>query len=138
MAKTHMQYRSSCDILPEYMRERLAAGVLASLLLAIPWGTYADCNLVIMRTLSYGADGPDVRNLQIFLFDYGGVFKSPATGYYGRQTEAAVQKWQAMHGVISYGTPATTGYGVVGKKTRAAITAHCASESKGTYPEASI
>ena len=47
------------------------------------------------------------------------------TGYYGRLTEKAVQKWQKKHGVVSSGSPSSTGYGVVGPRTRAKITIVC-------------
>lgn len=52
---------------------------------------------------------------------------------FGTQTEAAVQKWQAAHGVVSGGTPATTGYGKVGSATRAAfVTNACGTIGAGT------
>ena len=56
-----------------------------------------------------------VTELQQFL----GI--SPATGYFGSLTLQAVQQWQSAHGVISSGTPGTTGYGSVGPMTRFAM-----------------
>ena len=58
--------------------------------------------------------GGQVSQLQSFL----GV--SP-TGYFGLMTLQAVQTWQSNHGVVSSGSPDTTGYGFVGPQTRAAM-----------------
>jgi len=46
-----------------------------------------------------------------------------STGYFGALTLAAVQKYQSKHGIITSGTPETTGYGRVGPKTRAVLNA---------------
>ena len=43
------------------------------------------------------------------------------TGYYGSLTTRAVQLFQAKYGIISSGSPFTTGYGFVGPKTRAKL-----------------
>src|SRR3989344_1232831 len=57
------------------------------------------------------------------------------TGYYGPATESAVKRWQAAHGVVSYGSSATTGYGRVGPRTRAKIKeATCSSATPITSP----
>jgi plastocyanin len=80
----------------------------------------------IGRVLSLGTSGSDVTSLQQFL----GI--SPATGYYGTITQAQVEQWQAANSIISYGTPATTGYGVVGPRTAAAIRLACTNGSVGT------
>lgn len=45
------------------------------------------------------------------------------TGYFGSLSQAAVQKFQAKNGVVSSGTPETTGYGLVGPATRAKLNA---------------
>lgn len=79
----------------------------------------------IGRVLSVGTTGSDVLSLQEFL----GV--SPATGYYGTITQAAVEQWQAANNIISYGTPATTGYGVVGPRTASAIRLACSEGQTG-------
>lgn len=47
------------------------------------------------------------------------------TGYYGSLTEKAVQKWQAKQNIVSSGSAGTTGYGVVGPRTREKITIAC-------------
>lgn len=61
-----------------------------------------------------GTTGGQVTKLQRFL----GV---DTTGYFGPATEAAVQRWQAANGIVSSGSPDSTGYGYVGAKTRAAM-----------------
>ena len=43
------------------------------------------------------------------------------TGYFGPMTEEAAQNWQSSHGIVSSGSPDTTGYGFVGPKTRDAL-----------------
>src|SRR6185295_12563709 len=42
-------------------------------------------------------------------------------GYFGSLTQAAVQRFQAAQGIVSSGTPSTTGYGRVGPTTMARI-----------------
>ena len=80
----------------------------------------------IGRVLSIGISGSDVTSLQQFL----GV--TPSTGYYGTITQSQVEQWQAANNIISYGTPSTTGYGVVGPRTAAAIRLACSNGSTGT------
>jgi peptidoglycan hydrolase-like protein with peptidoglycan-binding domain len=43
------------------------------------------------------------------------------TGYFGPATLQLVQSWQTSHGVVSTGSPDTTGFGYVGPKTRLAM-----------------
>lgn len=59
--------------------------------------------------------GGDVSKLQAFL----GI--TPTTGYFGPQTESTVKQWQSSHGIVSSGTPDTTGYGFVGPQTRVSM-----------------
>ena len=47
------------------------------------------------------------------------LFKHPwDTGYYGTVTETAVKAFQCKYNIVCEGTPTTTGYGIVGPKTR--------------------
>ena len=89
-----------------------------------PDSSQASCAL-FTRTLLFGSRGEDVRGLQDFLISEKVLAEGSATGYFGPLTRAAVERWQGAQGIISYGTAATTGYGVVGPKTRAAIVARC-------------
>lgn len=75
------------------------------------------------RTLFRGLSGQDVTALQLFLISQKLLSLNSATGYFGVLTEAAVQKYQYSQGIVSSGTPDTTGYGTVGPKTRAAMAA---------------
>ena len=64
--------------------------------------------------------------LQTFLFNqYSNFYQSNITGYFGLITEKAVQQWQKEHAIVSSGSPATTGYGAVGPKTRTAMQRAC-------------
>jgi hypothetical protein len=79
----------------------------------------------LARSLSLGAIGPDVAGLQTYLAQQG-LFNAIATGYFGTLTEAAVAQWQENNGIVSGGTADTTGLGVVGPRTRAAMESSCA------------
>jgi len=63
-----------------------------------------------------------------------------ATGYFGPITEKAVQRFQAYRGIVSSGDPETTGYGLVGKRTRVLISnMTCGSDlTNPTPPQESI
>lgn len=76
------------------------------------------------RTLQKGSSGPEVRTLQALLVNEGYLATEP-TGYFGALTEKALQDFQIKAGIVSSGSAATTGWGVFGPKTRAAITATC-------------
>lgn len=95
---------------------------------AAPSGAIACVSLG--QTLRFGSRGTDVTKLQQFLASQGLLASDSITGYFGNLTQTAVQKWQASHNIVSSGSPETTGWGVVGPKTRAAITA-CGSAPVG-------
>ena len=85
------------------------------------------------RVLSLGTSGSDVSQLQQYLASNPSIYPSgQVTGYFGALTQAAVQRWQATYGIVSSGSPATTGWGVVGPRTASAISQQCASGSTGT------
>src|SRR3989344_6259149 len=48
------------------------------------------------RALTFGAQGDDVVQLQKFLANQG-IFTGGVTGFFGTQTQAAVQAWQARN-----------------------------------------
>lgn len=86
---------------------------------------YDICVTPPTRTLELGVEGTDVLALQEFLrgsADYTGDLG----GYFGQLTQAAVKRFQSAQGIVSNGNAESTGYGVVGPKTRAAIAAFCA------------
>ncbi|MHB1316830.1 MAG: peptidoglycan-binding protein [Minisyncoccota bacterium] len=78
----------------------------------------------IARSLELGMSGTDVTSLQTFLATDSSVYPSGlVTGYFGELTKAGVERFQAKNGIVSSGTPATTGYGRVGPQTMSAINA---------------
>ncbi len=80
----------------------------------------------LYRNLHYGMRGDDVVQLQRFLKELGDYTYPEITGYFGMATQAAIQRFQARLGIVSSGTPATTGFGSVGPQTRAKIQSLCA------------
>lgn len=90
---------------------------------------------LIGRSLKRGATGEDVTRLQQFLARDPSIYpEALATGYYGSLTEAAVKRWQAKYNIVSSGTPESTGYGVVGPRTAAAIAILCSTGSYNGIP----
>jgi peptidoglycan hydrolase-like protein with peptidoglycan-binding domain len=82
----------------------------------------------LTRTLSIGSDGDDVRTLQQILNLLGYPVALSGTGsvgqestHFGPATEKAVKSFQKDKGIVSTGGPASTGYGLVGAKTRAIL-----------------
>ena len=74
------------------------------------------------RTLRRGASGDEVTRLQQFLARDSAVYpEATITGYFGRLTELAVQRWQIKNEIISSGTADTTGFGAVGPRTLQAM-----------------
>ncbi|PIR86259.1 hypothetical protein COU13_01975 [Candidatus Kaiserbacteria bacterium CG10_big_fil_rev_8_21_14_0_10_43_70] len=76
----------------------------------------------ITRGLSIGSEGADVTALQKYLASDPSIYpEAIISGYFGTLTQAAVGRWQASRGIVSSGTPDTTGYGSVGPRTREAL-----------------
>jgi peptidoglycan hydrolase-like protein with peptidoglycan-binding domain len=81
-------------------------------------------------TLSLGSSGSGVTALQNFFVNtYSNFPQSDVTGYFGPLTQAAVEEWQSDHGIVSSGSAATTGWGIVGPRTRAAMGLSCIASS---------
>ncbi len=81
--------------------------------------------LSLTRTLSLGSRGEDVQKLQEFLIVAKLLPNGDATRYFGPLSEAAVRQFQIIHNLVSSGSAKTTGFGVVGPKTRTAILKNC-------------
>lgn len=93
----------------------------------------------IGRTLKLGSSGSDVARLQQFLAQYPSIYPSGiVSGYYGALTQAAVEAWQVKYNIVSSGTPSTTGFGVVGPRTAAAIALLCSTNTTGTTGTGSV
>ena len=76
--------------------------------------------------------------LQHILISQGLLAADMATGYFGRLTQAAVKKLQAAHGLVSSGTPQTTGFGSVGPKTRALLMATITATNATPLPKTAV
>jgi len=75
--------------------------------------------LEIKTTLEREMENDNVRALQEALASDSELYpEGLVTGYFGPLTERAVQRFQAKYGIVSSGTSDTTGYGLVGPKTR--------------------
>lgn len=77
------------------------------------------------RPLSLGSKGEDVRQLQMFLNSIGYPIASSGDGsrgyetvYFGGRTETALKKYQCDKKIVCQGSAGSTGWGVVGPKTR--------------------
>lgn len=78
----------------------------------------------ISSQLDFGDRGGEVTELQAYLATNASIYpEALVTGYYGQLTKAAVERFQTAQGIVSQGTPVTTGYGRVGPLTRASINA---------------
>jgi peptidoglycan hydrolase-like protein with peptidoglycan-binding domain len=82
---------------------------------------------ILGRALKRGSSGPDVAALQAYLATDPNIYpEGTVSGYFGGLTEKAVQRWQASREIVSGGDAASTGFGVVGPRTAAAIVGECA------------
>jgi chitodextrinase len=80
--------------------------------------TPSNPGFVFSTALYYGLRNTTVITLQNFLIQgqYLGVGYN--TGFYGSLTQKAVQTFQCDEGIVCSGSPATTGWGSVGPRTR--------------------
>jgi predicted esterase len=77
--------------------------------------------LYLLRTLLYGSRGSEVISLQKFLMEKGYLKIGKADGIFGPLTRAAVRQYQCVTLQVCQGNESTTGYGQVGRRTRAQI-----------------
>lgn len=88
-------------------------------------------------SLKLGSTGDDVTRLQRFLARDPSIYpEGTVSGYYGSLTEAAVRRWQAQNNIVSSGSPESTGYGVFGPRTAAAMSLMCVASGGGGVPGA--
>ena len=79
-------------------------------------------SITLTKSLYIGLRGNDVKILQEYLIDKGYLGAGNNTGYFGIFTRLAVKKYQCDNGIVCSGNESTTGYGVVGPRTRNVMT----------------
>ncbi|MDP2593659.1 MAG: peptidoglycan-binding protein [bacterium] len=105
-------------------RAILLYGVAMITLFAIMFFGVPSASAAITSHLDLGDRNAEVTELQAYLATDQSIYpEGLVTGYFGQLTKAAVERFQTAQGIVSQGTPATTGYGRVGPKTLAAINA---------------
>ncbi len=83
---------------------------------------FLPATIALSRTLSVGTQGADVVTLQQFLISKGYLSQDTMPlGYFGSSTREAVKKFQCATMQLCTGDESTTGYGMVGQKTRVYI-----------------
>lgn len=99
----------------------LVALSLALVVLSLGVGSYV-AHAAVSTQMSIGSRGADVTRLQTYLAANPELYpEGLITGYFGLLTQAAVKRFQAAQGIVSSGSPATTGYGRVGPLTMARL-----------------
>ena len=87
----------------------------------------------LTQTLALGSRGDEVSILQQMLAQDKSVYpEGEVTGYFGTLTQAAVERFQTKYGIVTGGSPATTGYGQVGPATRTQLNALYAGTTTAT------
>ncbi len=84
---------------------------------------------IFTTLLKLGSSGTDIKRLQQLLnsdpdtqiAESGIGSPGNETEYFGGLTIKALQKFQAKYGIVSSGSPETTGYGLLGPKTKAKL-----------------
>ncbi|MDP3784688.1 MAG: peptidoglycan-binding protein [bacterium] len=72
--------------------------------------------------LGNGSRGEEVGALQTILAKDPAIYpEGLVTGYFGPLTEAAVRRFQAKYSIVNSGDPQSTGFGLVGPKTRSKL-----------------
>src|SRR3989338_2742492 len=133
-ALTESQIQAILDLLQSFGTDQAIVGNVNSSLRGLPTtggggGTAAFCpnftyNLYL--GLNDSETEGQATQLQKFLAQDSIVYpEGHITGFYGPLTEQAVKRWQAKNGLVSSGSPDTTGYGVMGVQTREKIRAFC-------------
>jgi peptidoglycan hydrolase-like protein with peptidoglycan-binding domain len=110
------------------MLKKIAFAGSTLLLFAPLFAFGASACVTISGPLSLGSTGSQVQALQFYFTQvYTEFTRDHVTGTFDAFTESALQQWQREHGIVSSGTPESTGWGVVGPRTRNALS--CSSQS---------
>ena len=87
-----------------------------------PASVLSETLLPFERTLRVGSSGDDVEKLQTFLSQFLDIYPEKlVTSFFGPLTQRAIERFQVKYAIISSGSPETTGFGILGPKTRAKI-----------------
>lgn len=89
-------------------------------------GSSVSSGAILTKVIKVGASSSEIKILQQFLnsdpdtkiAESGAGAPGKETNYFGLLTTKAIQKFQKKYGIVSSGTPTTTGYGSLGPKTR--------------------
>lgn len=96
-------------------------GIIIGVLLLLFFGVH-NAKAAITGEMDLGSSGPNVVELQTYLATNATIYPSgQVTGYFDVFTQSATERFQTAEGIVSEGTPATTGYGRVGPQTVARI-----------------
>lgn len=77
---------------------------------------------MLTKQLDLGSTGSDVRELQTYYSADASIYPSGlVTGYFGPLTAGGTQKFQIAQGIVSSGSPESTGFGRVGPTTLARL-----------------
>ena len=83
-------------------------------------GSFVESPL-ITQSLAFGTSNDDVSLLQRFLMQRSYLHIPQETGYFGILTMLAVEQYQCDRGIVCGGDARTTGFGVVGPRTRKSV-----------------
>ena len=78
---------------------------------------------IFTETLRVGQSGGSVNALQVILIRNGYLGLASTTAVFDVATQKALQKFQCVVSIVCSGSPSTTGWGMVGAKTRKALNA---------------
>ena len=76
---------------------------------------------IFTAPLYFGLRNAQVKSMQSVLLKQGYLDPASATGFFGSITRQAVKKFQCDQKIVCAGGPASTGWGIVGAKTRKAL-----------------
>lgn len=113
--------------LEKKLSTNLLFGAKAMALVTIVFFGVQTAYAMITTELDLGSRGTEVTELQTYLSTNASIYPSGlVTGYFGQLTKAGVERFQSGEGIVSSGSPSTTGYGRVGPLTQSAINAKLA------------
>jgi LPXTG-site transpeptidase (sortase) family protein len=99
-------------------RKNFILAEIAAAIFVVAFFAIHSAEAAITGQLDLGSNGSDVVDLQTYLTANSDFYPSGLiTGNFDSSTQAAIEKFQTAQGIISSGTPETTGYGRVGPQT---------------------